>query len=1247
MTLTILDNGLAVENDTFRHLWFRLQNAQNQVRFRAIALRELTALVIEDQEMADFNVLGKQWGALRGLYNAGVDFVYTAAGMFTPEHIGVVQFYGAAGDGESLDEATGQAHAHLGAVEATLANFQQSQTRPPLTRWMEWYLEFVTSRAQHVVAILGHPDPREARGSLGKDGNLPTDEAGDLALEQNEMLFRGLAKLREDFVFQVTADYVGRKELTQRMLRVAQETSNVASRRRGSLSIGASLSIPLAAALSNSYAGGHSTTGSQTHSISDGVSHGEGQSHTTSYSHGTSSSTSVTESEAHGLSITHTDSAGLAKSLTHTAGTSDTFSSSHTDSHSTGVSESVAQSSGGSHTVSSGWNTGTSTNESSGTSTNQSQGTSTNQAQGTGTSQGASSGTGTSQGTNSGTSTGTTSTASQSENWGEGSNWNVNSSVNVGANGSVGIPGVASVGASGGVSVGGGVGGSSSTGGSTGTGTGTSTSTNSGSSTGSSTSQSTSIGSSASQSFGTGTSQSNGSGASQSSGSGTSQGFSGGVADSESWGTTVSHGTNEGWGTADTQGIAHGTSQSQATGFSTNVGTADSVSESVQWSKSVGSTSGVSDTWGVADGKSEENSQSHTEGDALGLALGRNGTQGFTGGFSTGLIPGININRSWQTEDDVADRVTEVLRQLEGLLNQASAEGGFLAEAVLLTASARGAAACEALAPQAFHGPNSVPTPVLTVIPPAHEAGELRRHALAFVPHPLQDPHDPYHALGGKYSTLLTAHQVAAYTAPGVFREGTVRIIPAIPKTMGFYPDMPGDVLLGHQYSPETADLTTAKVLLDKARFMHIMFAGATGFGKSVAAMRLVYEIALRWQMRVVVLDFGYAWRQLLNAPGLEGQGKVDVRQLNPHGVRPLRWNPLQISRYVNPEEQMKAFADIFGTVAQLGQKQQQHRLLEALENVYLRAGVLVDDPQVRRDAVWGQVVDQDEANQSGSAVGRELRNLTADQRQRLAQHRSRAVDLLDLYAEIEARRDAMPARDQVGRGVLDGILVRLSSLVRGAAATQFAKGDTTLDVAELGAAGVLILEGGKFLNQFTKAWLLGWAGWLLYTDMVKQREKQLISGDAELFMVFEEANIIFSGLDRKDDEGGGTVSEQYDSMFRDSRKYGVRFGVITQSPSLIPPGVRSSCSSLIAGYLTEGKDKDVVLAALAKSEKGFVDEPWRRFLSDENIGMVIGRLPYSFDRQQMRPFLFRPLMLKADEPNDLELETKLGRIPL
>ena len=359
----------------------------------------------------------------------------------------------------------------------------------------------------------------------------------------------------------------------------------------------------------------------------------------------------------------------------------------------------------------------------------------------------------------------------------------------------------------------------------------------------------------------------------------------------------------------------------------------------------------------------------------------------------------------------------------------------------------------------------------------------------------------------------------------------------------------------------------------------------------------------------------------------------------------------MQIGTFVNPETQLKAFADMFGTIAQLGQKQQQHRLLDTLRTVYIRAGVLVDDPEVRGDAEWGKVR-PDEVGLVGAPAGTVLSDLTPLERQQLTVSRSSKVGLLDLYKEIDRQFEALPARD-IGKGVLEGILWRLKSLVRGAAAAQFAPstpGNPTTPVEDLGRPnGVVILEGGKFLDNFAKAWLLGWAGWLVYSDMVARRERQINTGEADLFMVYEEANIIFSGLDGGDSESssGPSVSEQQSNMFRDSRKYGCFFGVVTQSPSLIPLGITSSCNNLVVGYLTAPKDKDVVLSALARSEKGFHDEPWRRFLADMQIGMTIGKFPYTREREQQLPFLFQPLILNVPEPGDAEIETRLGRIRL
>ena len=105
--------------------------------------------------------------------------------------------------------------------------------------------------------------------------------------------------------------------------------------------------------------------------------------------------------------------------------------------------------------------------------------------------------------------------------------------------------------------------------------------------------------------------------------------------------------------------------------------------------------------------------------------------------------------------------------------------------------------------------------------------------------------------------------------------------------------------------------------------------------------------------------------------------------------------------------------------------------------------------------------------------------------------------------------------------------------------------------------------------------------------------------------------------------------------------------GIEPSAPSLIAPDNISSCSNLVINYLKNPKDKDLVLSALARSEKGFRDEEWRRFVDDMSIGMAIGRFPYTTSRKLQRPILFRPLMLEVPEPTDDEIAARLGRIAL
>ncbi|MBI1296739.1 serine-rich protein, partial [bacterium] len=762
------------------------------------------------------------------------------------------------------------------------------------------------------------------------------------------------------------------------------------------------------------------------------------------------------------------------------------------------------------------------------------------------------------------------------------------------------------------------------------------------SSVGQSSSTSSSVGGSSSTSSGvaqsTGTSSSQGSFQSTSS----SVGGSRSTTNSESWGSADSVGWADSRGTADTSGTNRGwfnaTSQSRAVtrGVSDTESWAESVSES--WSE--GRAVSRSQNWGRA----------HSDGTAVGEAIALGAGRGFAGGLSAGLVPGVSLARAWQTEDDVAIRLTEITRGLESLLNQASMEGGFLTSALLFVGN-RGERAAQALIPQAFHGP-TMPTPVLTV------AGDesLRQHALAFRPS-LAPEGNPFGVdlLWSRWGTLLAPGMLAAYTAPNLFEEGTTVTVQEKMPPLAFYSELKGDVVLGHLVSPETGDLTRVPLRLSRERHFHTAFCGDTGYGKSVAAERMVYETTLHWQLKTIVLDFGAGWRKLMNAPGLEG--RVEIRQLSPGGVRPLRWNPLQIGRTILPEVQWRAFCDIFGSIAKLGQRRQVHELRDALRQVYLKAGVLVDDPECRDHAVWG-VVHGDELSaisgqlsaQSGEAVtaGLSLEKLTPDSRQLIAVRRSSQVGLTSLYSEIEEKLRSVPPRDSMLRGVLEGILFRLHPLVQGAAAVQYAAGPEAVDINEIvpGEWGVAVLEGGAFLDDFSKAFLLGWAAWHLYTDAVILRMRRGTTQPAHIQIVFEEANKILSGLDSggSEDESGQSTAEQFANMWRDSRKYGIWLHLITQSPSLIPPGILSSCNNIFIAQLKHPKDRDLAIAAIHRSEKGLVDETWRRFLASLPVARSVAKLGYSFERSELEPTYVQPLMLDVPEPSDGEIDNGQAR---
>jgi hypothetical protein len=408
--------------------------------------------------------------------------------------------------------------------------------------------------------------------------------------------------------------------------------------------------------------------------------------------------------------------------------------------------------------------------------------------------------------------------------------------------------------------------------------------------------------------------------------------------------------------------------------------------------------------------------------------------------------------------------------------------------------------------------------------------------------------------------------------------------------------------------------------------------------------MRMAYETTRKWRFRTLVMEFSTGWRSLVNAPGLEGH--FQLYQLSPGGAFPLRWNPLEIGRHIEPETQWRAFCDVFGGIARLGVRRQIHDFRDVLKGVYVRAGVLVRDPDVVSDPQWGRV-QNDEEPIVHRRTGTPIKELSAPAKQKLAVHRSKNVGLKDLYRAVLEELANLPPGDRIARPIMEGIKARLEPLIYGQVGQMFGSGEGTVPISDLAQPwGVCVIEGGDHLDDFSKTFLLAWFGWHAYMDAFTRMTRGLASPDETVQIYYEELNKILSGISGGDDDGqgGDYMVEQMGQQWVDSRKARIWLHGIVQAVSLIPRPVRQSCNNIFSGTVKGADDRDIVVGSMARSEKGFVDEPWRRWLARLPWAQSMVRLGYTPNQPEMEPMKIRPAMLAVPKPDDVALAQLLGR---
>ncbi|MBI4928240.1 MAG: serine-rich protein, partial [Anaerolineae bacterium] len=683
----------------------------------------------------------------------------------------------------------------------------------------------------------------------------------------------------------------------------------------------------------------------------------------------------------------------------------------------------------------------------------------------------------------------------------------------------------------------------------------------------------------------------------------------------------VGIGGNVGWGTGDTvssmSSEADMSSHASTTSLAVTNSQADTVSQGQSQSSGTTVTHSVSNgtfgshtvsqsnTTSQADTRGEADTASSADSEMKSSAQGQSIGQAASTGLSVGLAPNLSAYNNYQWQFDPAILVTQILRQQQGLLTLASKEGAYYADVYSMARTEQGKQALLGLIPEAFHGTEDVITGVQTRALDQTESEYISRHAQAFTPSTRVES-VPEVLSGYMDSTLLTMLQLAAYTAPGMFEQGTALTIQESTPDFAYRPNMTGDVILGWQWSSETGQLTHTPLRLSFDRHFHTAFCGDTGFGKSVAAERLAYETTRQWHFRSVVLDFGQGWRRALNWSGLEG--RVDIRQLYPGAPRPLRWNVLQVPRRSLPGRYRTLVSELFANAGRMGPRQLGF-LRRALTQVYTNLGILTGDPEVFNHPDWGHVQDtqevavirqwRDDNHHAGiPRVGQPLLDLLPGDLQALAVWRSRQADIRMWVERLKLFYAALPKGDQASRASLEGVLLRLEQFAEGQMAWQYGAGNESLPVEDLGLLGpkedpwgLMIVEGGAEMDEYPKAALLALLSSILYFDGVVRRRESLVGAKFPPMQIFfEEANKILNGVSGAAADNpsmGGTteqVNEIFQTFWRDGRKYKIFLHLIVQTVSAIPPGILSSCNNGFFFQTKHPHDRDLIMAHIGRS---------------------------------------------------------------
>ncbi|MDX9953461.1 MAG: serine-rich protein [Anaerolineae bacterium] len=1253
-----------VEREPYAH--WRGTRYREAPGYKVVVLRELLALPRPPRdETTELDILARTRTTLRGLYDARIDLAYLGAGFFSeaePPRLGLVQVYGVVTYSDQEATAIRAAEQADAALVATLANFNGIQTQRLLGERAR-RITRAMAEFSHVIVMLGQADAAETT-------TLPASSTGivetEKPAEQNELFWRGMARIGEDCLFAVLARRVPRQAAARLLEAALHESSQHASRSEGQRTVSFSVALPAIwqRAASTSEQRGH-TDGAST-AVAEGVAEGtshthtEGTAHTDSYSHTTGQAETWGEADTTGSATSSSHMVSVGTSQSTSQGVAD--GTSHTESHSVtdGASQSTSHSvtDGSSHSTSSGFSTAQTAGFSGGTSTT----SGTTDGANWGGSQNISTAVGTNQTHSEGASNSSTLGQAMTSNHTIDFGASAGVSGNVSGNAALGIPGTLGAG------VGVGLGANASVSYGEGWGAGTTDS------------SSTTTGTSSTDTTGASTTVSAGSGANWGESHGTNEATT--TSSGWSFGTSTSHSSGESHGAshAETHGASSGTSHAETRGaadgtsHTTSQGTADGVSRSEAWGTSStfsqahttshAVTRSSADTWGRADTTSQSDAygvsagRTYSEGTGFSAADARAFAASLGTSLSTGFTAGVGVGESTRWVDQAQVFMADLWQRIARVADTMAAEGGYEVESYILARTETGARAAEALAIQAFHGLEEVVIPVTTALLSPEEGAHVRAHVATFTPCQLDPPAGIAGVLaGGRYTTANTLLQLAPLVAPAVFEEGLASTEGTRPPDFAYYPDLPGDALLGHQYSVEnyTGEApTSAPVWLDRDSFYSFAIVGDTGTGKTTFGERLVLETTRQWQLRTVVFDFGAGWTRLVHAPGLEEH--ATSYSLSPFNPNPIRYNPLQTPFRVEPSEYIKALPDLWGGTTGMGPIQIKD-VEQALARVYLNCGVLLNEPAVLTHPHWSQVAADEEAavNAARQAAGRPPRRLCGrsitelapGERHALGVHRSRQADVAELLTHLRDRLAQEKSADR--RAKIDSIISRLGTFAQAEVYAQFrplrdGEAGNSVDVLSV-PWGLTVISGGWGIPEMLKAMLIGQQVWVLANDAAAHLNAVGTLPHRGLHLFIDEMQKLFGGAEgASENSEPGAHSQQLTKLLPDCRKYGIAISVGVQNASLLPIQVLANCNNIAMFRLKHPDDRNVVAEMLGLSSKGFRDvsalsylatlQPWRCLFHLAN---------HPLGARGQRFMLMQPLRVPARTPSHQEEVARYG----